>query len=85
MFKFSDQGDINLEKQLTTKYVPCFKNKIKNIQYAENKEYDVSIFLPHIFTLAINEAYPGFATKYAVNLGAGDGKSCNDPVSLYMN
>lgn len=43
-------------------------------------EFCVELFAPHLFALTINAAFSRFATRYAVNLGAGDGVSCNDPV-----
>jgi hypothetical protein len=46
----------------------------------ENKVYNCQLFNPHLLALAINDAHPSQATRYAVNIGAGDGKSCNDPV-----
>ncbi|MBX9625621.1 MAG: hypothetical protein K2X82_17580 [Gemmataceae bacterium] len=46
----------------------------------DQRDYDVVLFAPHSFALEINARQPRFATRYAVNLGAGDGVSCNDPV-----
>ena len=43
-------------------------------------EYDVTVHAPHRFAEEIAEAQPRFANRFAVNLGAGDGVSCNDPV-----
>jgi hypothetical protein len=47
---------------------------------AEQRDYVVQLFAPHLFALHINAAQPRFASSFAVNLGAGDGISCNDPV-----
>lgn len=47
---------------------------------AEGRDSDVSLFAPHLFALEVNAALPRFATCFAVNLGAGDGFSCDDPV-----
>jgi hypothetical protein len=47
---------------------------------AEGRDYEVLLHAPHTFALQINAAQPRFATSFAVNLGAGDGVSCNDPV-----
>jgi hypothetical protein len=46
----------------------------------EGKSYSVKIYQPHFFSIAINDLRPDLATFYAVNFGAGDGISCNDPV-----
>lgn len=47
---------------------------------ADGRDYEVTLIAPHAFALAIAEAHPAEANRYAVNLGAGDGVSCNDPV-----
>lgn len=47
---------------------------------ADGRDYTVSLVPPHAMALAIAEAHPGEANRFAVNLGAGDGVSCNDPV-----
>lgn len=47
---------------------------------SEDRVYDVKVFQPHIFTLAVNQYYPQFSNRYAVNIGAGDGISFHDPV-----
>jgi hypothetical protein len=47
---------------------------------AEQRNYEVVLYAPHLFALQISAAQLRFATSYAVNLGAGDGVSCNDPV-----
>ena len=46
----------------------------------EDKLYDIRVFQPHVFSLAINQLYSRFNNRYAINIGAGDGISCNDPV-----
>jgi len=42
--------------------------------------YFCKVYRPHILAQAINSSFPNLATYYAVNIGAGDGKSCFDPV-----
>jgi hypothetical protein len=42
--------------------------------------YFCKVYRPHILAEAINSSFPNLATYYAVNIGAGDGKSCFDPV-----
>jgi hypothetical protein len=46
----------------------------------EGKSYSIKIYQPHFFSTAINELRPNLATFYAVNFGAGNGRSYNDPV-----
>jgi hypothetical protein len=46
----------------------------------EGKVYLCDLYQPHILALAINEAHPEYANRFAVNLGCGDGRSMNDPV-----
>jgi len=48
----------------------------------ENKGYECRLYQPHILTEAVNALHPDRATRYAVNIGAGDGASCNDPLFL---
>lgn len=59
-------------------FPPLRRERVKHP--AEQRIYDLCIYQPHVFTLAINQAYPQFANRYAVNIGAGDGIGCNDPV-----
>ncbi len=46
----------------------------------ERREYDVTVHAPYRFAEEIATAQPRFSNRFAVNLGAGDGVSCNDPV-----
>jgi hypothetical protein len=46
---------------------------------ADDKAYQVRIFEPYRIVEEINRAFPEKSTRYAVNLGCGDGKSMNDP------
>jgi Methyltransferase FkbM domain len=46
----------------------------------EGREYDVTLHAPYRFAQEIATAQPRFSNRFAVNLGAGDGVSCNDPV-----
>ena len=46
----------------------------------EGLEYDVTIHAPYRFAEEIATAEPRFSNRFAVNLGAGDGVSYNDPV-----
>jgi len=65
-------------------YQPYATKNIKSPK--EDKIYFCKLYQPHILAEAINLSFPEFATHYAVNIGAGDGKSCNDPVfPLYYN
>ncbi len=47
---------------------------------ADGRDYTVTLVAPHAIAMAIAEGSPGAANRFAVNLGAGDGVSCNDPV-----
>lgn len=46
----------------------------------EGRDYDITLHAPYRFAQEIAAAQPRFANQFAVNLGAGDGVSCNDPV-----
>lgn len=51
----------------------------------EDKVYTCQINPTYQLVQAINDSFPTLATRYAVNIGAGDGCSCNDPVyPLFM-
>jgi hypothetical protein len=47
---------------------------------ADGRDYNVTLVAPHAMAMVIADALPGAANRFAVNLGAGDGVSCNDPV-----
>lgn len=47
---------------------------------SQDKTYRCRIIKPHVLALAIDQAFPQQATSYAVNIGAHDGVSYNDPV-----
>jgi hypothetical protein len=59
-------------------YAPHREGHVRDAR--ENKRYYCRLYRPHVLADAINAAYPEQATRYAVNIGAGDGASCNDPV-----
>lgn len=59
-------------------YPPYREGEVRDPR--ERKTYTCRLYRPHILVDAINAAYPDRATRYAVNLGAGDGASCHDPV-----
>ncbi|NGZ06276.1 MAG: hypothetical protein G8237_07960 [Magnetococcales bacterium] len=61
-------------------FVPALSGVFAAHQSKDGREYPIHLYHPHVFTLAINQQYPHFSNHYAVNLGAGDGKSCQDPV-----
>ena len=46
----------------------------------EEREYEVTLHAPYRFAQEIVAAQPRSSNRFAVNLGAGDGVSCNDPV-----
>jgi hypothetical protein len=46
----------------------------------ERRTYDVTVHAPYRFAEEIATAQPRFSNRFAVNLGAGDGVSANDPV-----
>jgi hypothetical protein len=46
----------------------------------EGREYDFTLHAPYRFAEEIAASLPRFSNRFAVNLGAGDGVSCNDPV-----
>jgi hypothetical protein len=46
----------------------------------EDKIYTCQINPTYRLVQAINDSFPTLATRFAVNIGAGDGCSCNDPV-----
>ncbi len=59
-------------------YAPHREGRIWDAR--ENRTYYCRLYRPHVLAEAVNAAYPDQATRYAVNIGAGDGVSCNDPV-----
>ncbi len=55
----------------------------KSIQFKhpmEDKIYTCQIIPTARLVQVINDSFPTLATHYAVNIGAGDGCSCNDPL-----
>ncbi len=52
--------------------------RIKHVR--EDKIYTCQINPTHQLVQTINDSFPNLATQYAVNIGAGDGCSNNDPV-----
>jgi len=46
----------------------------------EDKIYTSTLYPTYRLVEHVNEVFPHLATHYAVNIGAGDGRSCNDPV-----
>lgn len=52
----------------------------------EKRAYSCKLYRPHILAEAIQLLHPQESSRYAVNIGAGDGVSCIDPVyPLYVN
>lgn len=45
-----------------------------------DKVYKCRLYKPYLLSVAINKMHPDESTLYAVNIGAGNGISCNDPV-----
>lgn len=45
-----------------------------------NRTYACHLWRPHLLALAIADKFPALSNRYAVNIGASDGVSCNDPV-----
>lgn len=46
----------------------------------EGRDYDITVHAPYRFAQEVAAAEPRCSNRFAVNLGAGDGVSCNDPV-----
>ena len=59
-------------------YAPYHVSDVRHLQ--EDRSYHCRLYYPHVLVDAINAAYPDRATRYAVNIGCGDGRSYNDPV-----
>lgn len=60
------------------KFSPYSYRLVKSLR--ENKVYFCKLYEPHILAEAINTNFASLAAHYAVNIGAGDGISCYDPV-----
>jgi|GEM_PF-2269394 len=57
---------------------PYKTTKVKHKR--EGRSYRCKLFRPHVLAEVIQLARPRESSRYAVNIGAGDGVSCNDPV-----
>lgn len=45
----------------------------------DGRVYPVALYDPSLLAMVLEKRYPDRARRFAVNLGASDGKSCNDP------